>query len=78
MKLARYANVTIAVVLLAAGLGVIHWPWLTGDATVSAPATAASLAGALFGAGALFLGAQINEYLRRQNEQQEAEDKVAA
>jgi hypothetical protein len=47
------------------GLLVIRWPSLI-DPESSGPATAATLAGALIGASAVFAGAQINEYARRQ------------
>src|ERR1700758_5016355 len=43
----------------------MHWPRITGDTSPSALTTAATLAGALFGAAAIFGGAQINEATRQ-------------
>jgi len=43
---------------------VIRWPFLI-DPTTNAPTTAATFAGALLGAAALFFGSQINEVIRR-------------
>jgi hypothetical protein len=60
-------NWVIAAGLLAAGLAVIRWPLLIDPDLSSGPAAAATLAGALFGAAALFAGAQINEVARRRD-----------
>lgn len=61
----RNLNWLIAACLFFAGIAVIRWPHLTLDTASSAPTTAATLAGALFGAAALFMGSQINELQRQ-------------
>ena len=56
--LLRYVNWLIALVLVAAGLAVLNWFLCLGlDA-----GAAGGLAGALFGAAALFVGAEISKY----------------
>jgi hypothetical protein len=70
----RHLNWLIAAGLLSAGIAVIWWPSLTLDTTASAPTTAATLAGALFGAAALFAGAQINEISRRRDAEVELQN----
>jgi hypothetical protein len=65
MSVLRHLNWVIAAVLLAGGVLVIWWPFLIDPNLSSGPTTAATLAGALIGASALFAGAQINEYARR-------------
>jgi hypothetical protein len=61
----RHGNWLITAALVCVALAVIHWPYITGDTSSSAPTTAATLAGALFGAAAIFAGAQINEATRQ-------------
>ena len=57
----RFANSLITIVLVAIGLAVLHWFSCLGlDA-----AAAGGLAGALFGAAALFVGAEISKYDRQ-------------
>jgi hypothetical protein len=64
MSVLRHLNWLIGTVLLCAGFAVIRWPFLI-DPTTNAPTTAATFAGALLGAAALFFGSQINEVIRR-------------
>ena len=65
MSIVRQLNWMIAVALVAAGFAVIKCPFVIDQNASTAPTSAATFAGALFGAGALFLGNQINEYWRR-------------
>jgi hypothetical protein len=50
------------------GFLFLHFPHWTGDTEKTAPQTAATLVGALWGSAALLLGAQINEQIRRRDE----------
>jgi len=65
----------IPTVLVGASIALIRWPFLTLDTTASAPTTAATLAGALIGAAAVFAGVQINEITRRGEAKIELEKK---
>ena len=65
MGIVRHLNWLIAAALVALGVAVIRYPFLIDPNLATAPTSAATFAGALFGAGALFLGNQFNEYWRR-------------
>ena len=63
-------NWLLAVGLLGLGFLFLHFPRWTGDASpTSAPQTAATLVGALWGSAALLLGAQVNEWIRSRDEE---------
>ena len=64
------SNLNWLLVLGFFGVGFLflHFPHRTGDTEKTAPQTAATLVGALWGSAALLLGAQINEQIRRRDE----------
>ena len=70
--LLRQANWLIASLLVLAGYGVIRWHASLEGLDISA---ASSLAGALFGASALFVGAEINKWDQRSRAQIDLEEK---
>jgi hypothetical protein len=69
-RIARRANALIAVALVIAGWAAMRWPDRVGDKDA-----AATLAGALFGAAALFAGSQVNEWDRREAVEEELEER---
>ena len=63
-------NWVLALLLFGFGFLFLHFPRWTGDASpTSAPQTAAILIGALWGSAALLFGAQINEWIRRREDE---------
>ncbi len=69
-------NWMLAFGLFGLGLLFLHFPSWTGDASATAPQTAATLVGALWGSGALLLGAQINEGLRHREEERKLQTEI--
>ena len=66
--MAKIANWTVAAILIVLGIAAIRWSELFGSTE-----GAASLAGALFGAAAVFVGAEISRIDKRANEKRELE-----
>jgi hypothetical protein len=66
--LLRRANSVVAVLLVAFGAAAMRWSSAIGD-----KGAAATLAGALFGAAALFAGSEINEWSREAADREESE-----
>jgi hypothetical protein len=69
-RLSEHANSLIAALLAAFGLAAMHWPDSIGDKSA-----AATLAGALFGAAALFAGSEINQWRQQLAEKNELEER---